>query len=356
MGAKRALKRLARPVLRPVARPVVARLDQRLRVPFESPALAGLEGRIEALEQALRDERSRLSTERNRLLGLTNQLQADVNYHDDAIHSLEKHLPPVLNLIASRNASIRHQEQRLDDQDRRLDDQEQRVGSIEQSLDGTSEGMARLERRLETIRKEALFEIRYGMGDLVKRSTVSVEPKILDPIRKAEMGRDVRINLGAGHVVLPDYLNVDIRDLPGIDVVAAAENLPFEPAELAEIYSAHLLEHFPAEQLRRQLLPYWVSLLRPGGRFTAIVPDIEAMTAEAATGAMPWSDFIEVVYGGQEYEGDFHFAGFSREALLALVATAGLSNGHYIETARRNGMCLEMELVATRGLEREVRE
>ena len=33
---------------------------------------------------------------------------------------------------------------------------------------------------------------------------------------------------------------------------------------MSEIYSAHLLEHFPEEELSRELLPYWYSLLRPG--------------------------------------------------------------------------------------------
>ena len=46
-----------------------------------------------------------------------------------------------------------------------------------------------------------------------------------------------------------------MRDLPGVDVVAKAGDLPFEPGSVDEIYSAHLLEHFPQEAMRRRLLP-----------------------------------------------------------------------------------------------------
>ena len=51
------------------------------------------------------------------------------------------------------------------------------------------------------------------------------------------------------------YVNVDMRELPGIDVVATVDDLPFEPGTLDEIFSSHTLEHFPQEVLRRQLLP-----------------------------------------------------------------------------------------------------
>ena len=60
-----------------------------------------------------------------------------------------------------------------------------------------------------------------------------------------------------------------------------------EPGTLRELRSSHLLEHFPQEELRRRLLPYWFSLLAPGGRFTAIVPDGEAMVGTMPMVPMP---------------------------------------------------------------------
>ena len=50
----------------------------------------------------------------------------------------------------------------------------------------------------------------------------------------------------------------------------------------------------PQELLRRQLLPYWASLLKPGGIAATIAPDLEAMAADFASGEMPFEDFREV--------------------------------------------------------------
>jgi hypothetical protein len=232
------------------------------------------------------------------------------------------------------------------------------VGSLGAGLDSlsrsTAGGLAHLAarsenlgNRLEFIRKELLFELRYGRRPGEGGAEV-VEPRVLNPAKLTSMGGAVRINLGAGHVAKPEYLNVDARELEGIDVVADVRNLPFEKGSLAEIYSAHLLEHFPLEELRSVLLPYWVSLLAEGGQFVAVVPDMETMIAEYAAGRLTFEELREVTYGTQEYEGDFHFNGFSKASLCELLEAAGLSDTRVQASARRNGLCYEMEVVGVR--------
>ena len=162
------------------------------------------------------------------------------------------------------------------------------------------------------------------------------------------MEGNLRINVGAGHITRDDYLNVDSRELPGIDIVADVRQLPFQPEQLKELYSAHLLEHFPVEELRRVILPRWVSLLEDGGKLVSVVPDVETMVSERAAGRIPFDEFVEVMYGGQEYPGDFHFSGFSKETLTRLLEDAGLEDVKVIEEGRRNGACYEMEIEAVR--------
>jgi hypothetical protein len=154
------------------------------------------------------------------------------------------------------------------------------------------------------------------------------------------------LNLGCGHIPLPGYLNVDRRELPGVDIVAEVGDLPLDPGEADEVHSAHLLEHFPQEQLRRQLLPYWYGLLKKSGVFTAIVPDAEAMIREYSAGAYPYGDLREVMYGGQDYDGDFHFNMFTPGSLAELLREAGFDDVQVIESGRRNGACFEFELSA----------
>jgi len=189
-----------------------------------------------------------------------------------------------------------------------------------------------VERRMEFVRKEVLLESRYGVvggGDgkagaqpAVDGDVTARDVQILRPDRVEAQRGHLRLNVGAGHAPLPDYINVDSRPLDGIDVVADARHLPFDPGTVAEIFSAHFLEHFPVEELRRSVLPSLVALLEEGGAFVAVVPDMGTMVAECAAGRIPYEDFFEVTYGGQEYSGDFHFAGFTAESLCELLEEA----------------------------------
>ena len=98
---------------------------------------------------------------------------------------------------------------------------------------------------------------------------------------------------------------MDRRALPGVDIVAEVNRLPFQKGELNEISAAYLVEQFPQEQLRRELLPYWFGLLKPGGLLRAIVPDAEGMISAYKIGEYPFERLHEATFGGPEYCGDF---------------------------------------------------
>jgi predicted SAM-dependent methyltransferase len=211
---------------------------------------------------------------------------------------------------------------------------------------------ARLRDRIEFARAEAMFELRAklpgGTMPTVPGATTAapLAPRIVAPEKLQAMraAGALRLNVGCGHVPLSGYLNTDMRDLPGVDVVAEAGDLPFEPGAVAEIHSAHLLEHFPIEHLRRVVLPHWRHLLRQGGELRAIVPDAEAMLADFAAGRMSFNDLREVTYGLQEYDGDYHFNMFARDQLAGLLHEAGFVEVAFVVQGRQNGKCREMEI------------
>jgi hypothetical protein len=113
-----------------------------------------------------------------------------------------------------------------------------------------------------------------------------------------------------------------------------------------EIYSAHLVEHFPQEEMRRRLLPHWCRMLKPGGRLRAVTPDGEAMLAGLAQGSLAFEDFRDVLFGAQDYEGDFHYNLFTPDSLSRMVEDAGCIAVEVPVRGRRNDRCFEFELVA----------
>lgn len=197
------------------------------------------------------------------------------------------------------------------------------------------------------------YEFREAIGSLRRefemlgsdnRPSVKKLPCILAP-EKIDKARatGVRLNLGCGHTPLDGYVNVDQRELPGVDIVADVGNLPFEEGSLSEIHSAHLLEHLPQERLRR-LLPYWRSLLGPNGAFRAVVPDGEAMLGGIAAGNFSFESFREVLFGAQECKGDFHFNLFTPDSLSKLLIASGFTKVAVPVKGRRNGICFEFEI------------
>jgi hypothetical protein len=280
-----------------------------------------------------------------------------------AVSDVEASMPAVLNAIASMSGAARLVKRELDELRREFEAVRAEATEIREQLAADLAGMPDriaqgdldvlgqirphvetlgwLMQRVETVRFEMLNELRYGKP---VDGRPSIEPRILNPV--ALEAAPLRVNIGAGHVPMDGYVNVDMRELPGIDVVATVDELPFEAETLDEIYSSHTLEHFPHEVLRRQLLPYWIKLLRPGGSLTTVAPDLEAMSGDYARGDTSFDDFREVLYGAQEYEGDTHFTGFTPESFSALLLEAGLTDPVTVACDRQNGKCKEFEITA----------
>lgn len=204
--------------------------------------------------------------------------------------------------------------------------------------------------RVEFVRRELMFEMRYGASspssdnDPIKAKTEILNPEKLAAARSERL----RLNLGCCHIAIEGYLNVDRRALPGVDIVAEVDDLPFEPGEVDEIFSAHLLENFPQEQLRRELLPYWIGLLKHGGILRSVVPDVESMIKRYASGSYSYASLCEVTFGAQDYDSDFHYNMFVAEQIEELLKEAGLVDIEWLERGRKNGACFEMEFMVVK--------
>lgn len=199
------------------------------------------------------------------------------------------------------------------------------------------------EHRIEFVRSETMYEMQAANYNATNPS----DARIVAPEKVMAMrATGLKLNIGCGHIPLDGYLNVDSRELPGIDVIADATGIPFERNELAEIHSSHLVEHFTSHILERVLLPHWRSLLRPGGVLTTIAPDGAAMLEAVNTQEMTFEDFREVLFGGQDYDGDFHYNLITPRTFTESLARAGFIDIIEEYVGKRNGRCFEFKISA----------
>lgn len=339
----------------------------------------------------VRGHLAEVSVQTNHVRDVAEHLAERVAGVDARLDALQHAQPLVLNAITSTNGVARRAQRELAEQQRRIEafqecneeqlrESSESIAELHRRVDALSEQLPRVDRleqwvteregesdrlielwrsdlaphvetlhfllhRIEMIRAETMNEIRYASaGSAV--SAEAFEARVVRP--EALQSDDLRLNLGCGHVALQGYANIDMRELPGVDVVARLDDLPVSAGSAHEIFSSHVLEHFPREELVRHLLPYWVGLLAPGGVFRAVVPDIDAMTRAYAAGTFDFVQLREVLYGGQEYEGDTHFNGFTPDDLRRLLADAGLVDIEVVDQARVNGACLETEVRGVR--------
>src|SRR6201999_1473511 len=87
---------------------------------------------------------------------------------------------------------------------------------------------------------------------------------------------EVKLNIGCGDRPLKGFLNVDRRDLPGVDIVAEADDIPCPPGRVTHLNSTHLVEYVPKDALLQDVLPTWFGLLSPDGLLTITAVDQEA--------------------------------------------------------------------------------
>ena len=306
--------RPSRRLLRAALLPLVSRLDRRWAAPFGPvwESVRRLEHRADALEAS------------------TTILFDHARRQDEGAGA--EAAPLLLDAVATQHAALRAAARRDND--------------VWEAIRRSEKELAEVQHRLEVVRREVLFEMRYGSKSETGLPDPVVEPKVLDEAKVESMRGALRLNVGSGSLAVEGYVNVDGRAIEGVDVVAEVGNIPFDDGSVEEVRSSHVLEHFPEEELRRRVLPHWVAKLRPGGTLRAIVPDAVSMMRAWAADTLTFEDLREVTFGAQDYDGNFHFTMFSIESLTALLQEAGLVEIEVLRAGARNGRCLEMEIVA----------
>jgi hypothetical protein len=205
-----------------------------------------------------------------------------------------------------------------------------------------------LERQLAALRGEvaALSRRIDGLAG-ANPSPAPPTARIAAPAKVAAAQRTgLRLNLD-GRTARDGFVNVDRDALPGVDVIADPGDLPFDPASVAEIFAAGLLDRVAQEELRHRLLPFWHSLLIPGGKFRAVVRDAGAMAAALAAGKCSFDEFrVGLLEEGDD--GCFRGNLFTPDSLSRLLAEAGFVNIETGPAAAANNPPAQFEISGER--------
>lgn len=137
-----------------------------------------------------------------------------------------------------------------------------------------------------------------------------------------------RMNVGCGYDVRPGYLNVDLHERHGPDLVADVTSLSMLPSDwFTEIVAQDVLEHVERHRVEIALTE-WARLLAPEGVIQVRVPSLELLFRMLAHPKNRPADeaakVIHLMYGTQAYTGDYHLAGFTAPVLEKHLNDAGL--------------------------------
>lgn len=119
----------------------------------------------------------------------------------------------------------------------------------------------------------------------------------------------MKLNLGCGDVNLPGFINIDNRIDTNYDVLDDVRYLrEFEENSVSLIYASHILEHFSRHEYK-DVLSRWYSLLSSNGILRVAVPDLES-AAQYYIDTKDLRAITGLMYGGQDYSGNFHHWGW----------------------------------------------
>lgn len=140
-----------------------------------------------------------------------------------------------------------------------------------------------------------------------------------------------KLNVGCGNRKIHGYVNIDIRDDMGPDVVCDVSKVSEKFQDVDVIYACHVLEHFPEKPFAfckttwKDVLVDWHKSLRTGGTIRLSVPDLE-MVCRRYLENQNLGEVKAFFYGGQKYDFDYHFCGWDFTSLKTALEDVGFTN------------------------------
>jgi len=144
---------------------------------------------------------------------------------------------------------------------------------------------------------------------------------------KLNLGGAEKYEGGPGSPILIGFTNIDIRNLPGVDIIHDITDLPmFKDDSVDEIRISHTIEHIHPNKIIKTLAE-WYRILKSEGVLRIYCPDAEKIAKDYIEGKIPCAEFSRLLFGNQEYGENVHRLTFDRKRLDDLVESAGFEIG-----------------------------
>lgn len=136
----------------------------------------------------------------------------------------------------------------------------------------------------------------------------------------------VRLDIcGGAYPLGEDYFNVDIKAIPGVDVVTdISRGLPFRSESADEISSCGTLEHFSRSEIEA-ILSEFFRVMKKGGLLKIGVPDFQGIFNAYSLGKIDLELANQYLYGRAKDAYDLHRTAFDFEGLFGLLKDTGFS-------------------------------
>lgn len=145
------------------------------------------------------------------------------------------------------------------------------------------------------------------------------------------------LNIGCGNRTFTEYpkehtcINYDERsNLSNIDIIGDARKLPFQDVSFDYILASDIIEHFPIKETTN-ILTEWKRVLKNNGTIELRMPNLKQICKKYIEGLLDTKTTSWLLYGGQDYSGNFHYVGFDREFFKSIASAIGFIEIGYKE-------------------------